>query len=290
MKVQAVISLKAEHSLQDLLAAAGLARSTFFYHQARSRRGDRQAELKAAITTSFEDSHRRYGHRRVHDGLIKQGWRVAKKTVLKLMRQLALRGPGRRRRRYNSFAGEVGKIAPNLLAREFTATAPNQKWVTDVTQFAVGKQKVYFSPIMDLFDRQIIAYQISSAPTLTLTNTALSEALTTLRTDQAPLVHSDQGFQYQHASWRILLARANATQSMSRKGNCLDNAVIESFFGRLKEELFHHTTYPNTTTLTTALHQYITWYNNHRSHTTLQGLSPIQYRTHTLTTQPLNSH
>ncbi|GGM84677.1 integrase [Longimycelium tulufanense] len=282
MKVQAVVSLKAEHALDDLLAAAGLARSTFFYHQARLRRGDPQAELKAAITTSFEDSQRRYGHRRVHAGLVKQGWRVAKKTVLTLMRQLALICRVRRRRRYNSFQGEVGKTAPNLLAREFTATAPNQKWVTDVTEFTVGEEKVYLSPIMDLFDRQIIAYQVSSSPTLTLTNTALGDALATLEPSQAPLVHSDQGFQYRHASWRTLLARAGATQSMSRKGNCLDNAVIESFFGHLKEELFHHATFLNAAALTTALHKYIAWYNNDRSHTTLEGLSPVQYRTQAL--------
>ena len=282
MKVQAVISLKADHSLEHLLAAAGLARSTFFYHQAGLRRGDPQAELKAAITTSFEDGQGRYGHRRVHAGLVKQGWRVAKKTVLKLMRQLALICRVRRRRRYNSFKGEVGTIAPNLLAREFTATAPNQKWVTDVTEFAVGEEKVYLSPIMDLFDRQIIAYQVSSAPTLTLTNTTLNDALATLETGQTPLVHSDQGFQYQHASWRKLLARAGATQSMSRKGNCLDNAVIESFFGHLKEELFHHATFPTTDAFTTALHEYIAWHNNDRSHTTLKGLSPVQYRTQAL--------
>ncbi|MEU5853674.1 IS3 family transposase, partial [Saccharopolyspora shandongensis] len=243
MKVQAVISLKAEHSLEDLLAAAGLARSTFFYHQARLRRADPQAELKAAITTVFEANQGRYGHRRVHAVLIKKGWRVAKKTVLKLMRQLDLICRIRRRR-YNSFKGEAGKTAPNLLARDFTATAPNQKWVTDVTEFAIGDQKVYLSPIMDLFDRQIIAYQVGNSPNLTLTNTALQDALATLKpSGQAPLVHTDQGFQYQHVSWRKLLASAGATQSMSRKGNCLDNAVIESFFGHLKEELFHHTTY-----------------------------------------------
>lgn len=282
MKVQAVISLKAEHGLDDLLAAAGLARSTFFYHQARLRGADPQAELKAAITTAFEDSQRRYGHRRIHAGLIRQGWRVAKKTVLTLMRQLGLICRVRRRRRYNSFQGEVGKTAPNLLAREFTATAPNQKWVTDVTEFAVGGQKVYLSPIMDLFDRQIIAYQVGSSPTLTLTNTALGDALATLEPGQAPLVHSDQGFQYQHASWRTLLAGAGATPSMSRKGNCLDNAVIESFFGHLKEELFHHATFLNAAALTTALHEYIAWYNNDRGHTTLKGLSPVQYRAQAL--------
>ena len=282
MKVEAVISLKAEHRLDALLQAAGLARSTFFYHRARLARPDPQADLKTAITTAFHTAQRRYGHRRVHAVLAGQGWRVAKKTVLKLMRQLGLECPVRRRRRYNAYRGEAGKTAPNLLARDFTATAPNQKWVTDVTEFSISNHKIYLSPVMDLFDRQIIAYAIDHSPNLALTNNSLRDALATLKPGQAPLVHSDQGFQYQHASWRAQLATAGAIQSMSRKGNCLDNAVIENFFGHLKEELFHHTLYTDTTALVTALHDYITWYNNHRVSTRLEGLSPVQYRAQAL--------
>lgn len=139
-----------------LLAVSGLARSTFFYHQARLNRPDPQAELKEAITTTFEVNRRR-GHRVVHRELRKAGWRVAKKTVLKLMRALDLVCLIRRRRRYVSYQGTVGKIADNGLNREFTATAPNQKWVTDVTEFRVCDRKVYFSPIMDLFNRQTIS-------------------------------------------------------------------------------------------------------------------------------------
>ncbi|NKQ58294.1 IS3 family transposase [Amycolatopsis sp. K13G38] len=221
MKVHAVIALKAAHSLDHLLAVSGLARSTFFYHQARVNRPDPQAELKEAITTTFEVNRRR-GHRVVHRELRKAGWRVAKKTVLKLMRELDLVCLiRRRRRRYVSYQGTVGKIADNVLNREFTATAPNQKWVTDVTEFSVADRKIYFSPIMDLFDRQIISWSVSTSPHLELTNSCLRDALATLEDGQAPLVHSDQGFQYQHQSWRRLLADAGATQSMSRKANSL---------------------------------------------------------------------
>lgn len=285
MKAAAVIALKAEHRLDVLLQIAGLARSTFFYHQARLGAPDPQADLKTAITSVFESNHRRYGHRRVHAVLTQQGWRVAKKTVLKLMRRLGLECPVRRRKRYNSYrfhAGEAGRTAPNLLARDFTATTPNQKWVTDVTEFRIGDRKLYLSPVMDLFDHQIIAYSIDRSPNLALTNNSLRDALATLEPGQAPLVHSDQGFQYQHPSWQRLLADAGATQSMSRKANCHDNAVIENFFGHLKEELFHHTAHPDTTALTTALHDYINWYNNHRISTKLKSLSPVQYRTQAL--------
>jgi len=282
VKVAAVIALKAEHRLDLLLQIAGLARSTFFYHQARLDAADPQAELKTAVVAVFEQAKRRYGHRRIHAVLVGKGWRVAKKTVLKLMRQLGLECPVRRKKPYRSYQGEVGKIAPNLLDRDFTATAPNQKWVTDVTEFRVGERKLYLSPVMDLFDRQIIAYTISHSPNLSLTNSCLREALATLQSGQAPLVHSDQGFQYQHASWRHLLTASGATQSMSRKANCYDNAVIENWFGHLKEELFNHTRYLATDALTNALHDYINWYNNHRISTQLNGLSPAQYRTQAL--------
>jgi putative transposase len=286
VKVAAVVALRADYRLDLLLQIAGLARSTFFYHQNRLLRPDPHADLKAAIRDIFENNHRRYGHRRVHAVLTGQGWRVAKKTVLKFMRRLGLECPVRRRKRYNSYRGEAGKTAPNLLARDFTTTAPNQKWVTDVTEFSLGDRRLYLSPVMDLFDRQIIAYAIARSPNLDLTNNSLRDALTTLppglETGQGPLVHSDQGFQYQHASWQRLLAAAGATQSMSRKGNCLDNAVIENFFGHLKEELFHHTTYTDTSAFVAALHDYIHWYNNHRISTRLEGLSPVRYRAQTL--------
>ncbi|MBB5154349.1 transposase InsO family protein [Saccharopolyspora phatthalungensis] len=157
----------------------------------------------------------------MHRELVRTGWRVAKKTVLKLMRELGLACPIRRRRRYVSYQGEVGKVADNILDRQFTATAPNQKWVTDVTEFRINDRKVYFSPVMDLFDRQIISYALSNSPNLELTNSSLQDALATLEEGQAPLVHSDQGFQYQHRSWRGLLTKAGARQSMSRKANSL---------------------------------------------------------------------
>lgn len=282
MKVTAVISLKAHYRLDVLLEVAELARSTFFHHQARLHKPDPDAELTAAITTIFEDTHRRYGHRRVHCVLVAAGWTVAKKTVLKLMRELGLHCLVRRKRRYTSYQGVVGAVAENLLDRQFHADAPAQKWVTDVTEFRVGDQKAYLSPVMDLFDRQIIAYSIGRSPTLQLTNSSLSDALDTLTGDHTPLVHSDQGFQYQHTSWRRLLADAGAVQSMSRKGNCYDNAVIENFFGHLKEELFHHVRYLDIDALITAVHHYIHWYNNDRISLQLEGLSPVQYRAQTL--------
>lgn len=282
MKVVAIISLKADHRLDLLLDIAELARSTFFYHQAKLSRPDPQSELKTAIHNAFYTAKGRYGHRRVHLELTKAGWRVAKKTVLRLMGQLGLACQVRRKR-YNSFKGQIGQVAPNLLERDFTAEAPNQKWVTDVTEFRIGDRKIYLSPVMDLFDRSILGYTWGTSPSLQLTNTSLKQALATLQpNDHRPLVHSDQGFQYQHVSWRNLLAVAGAKQSMSRKGNCLDNAVIECFFGHLKEELFHHTRFITLEAFTSALDAYMHWYNTIRTHTRLEGLSPVEYRAQAL--------
>jgi len=264
------------------LDIASVARSTFFYHQARFQAPDPQEALKTAITRIFTTNHARYGHRRIHTELLKQGWELAKKTVLKLMRALGLTCKVRRKKRYNSYQGEQGKVAPNLLNRKFDATAPNQKWVTDVTEFSVGDRKLYLSPVMDLFDRQIIAHSISTSPNLALTNTSLCQALTCLQPGQQPLVHSDQGFQYQHISWQALLEGAGAVQSMSRKGNCYDNAVMENFFGHLKEELFHRVRFISTDALSAQLNEYIRWYNTERISTKLEGLSPVQYRAQAL--------
>jgi putative transposase len=265
-----------------LLDVADLARSTFFYHQAKHDQPDPLADLKAAICDAFQAAHGRYGHRRVHAVLIRQGFQVAKKTVLKLMRVLGLSCKVRRRRRYNSFKGEVGTIAGNVLNRDFTATGPNQKWVTDVTEFRVADHKVYLSPVIDLFDRAVVAYSWSLSPNLQLTNSSLTLAIATLQPGQRPLVHSDQGFQYQHRSWRALLKDADASQSMSRKANCYDNSVAENFFGHLKAELFHHNRFDTVEAFTTALDEYIRWYNNDRISTKLKGLSPVQYRAQAL--------
>jgi len=282
VKAAAVAALKADHRLPVLLEVAQLARSTFFYHQAKPQAPDARADLKAAIVEVFEAAHGRYGHRRIHTVLIRRGFVVAKKTVLAMMRELALICRVRRRRRYNSYTGGPGQVAENLLNREFSASAPNQKWVTDVTEFRIAERKVYLSPVLDLFDRSVVSYAWSASPNVELTNTSLTAAIATLEPGQCPLVHSDQGFQYRHWSWRKLLGDAQALQSMSRKANCYDNAVMENFFGHLKSEMFHHNRFDTVEDFTAALDTYIHWYNTERISTKLKGLSPVQYRAQAL--------
>ncbi|MBP2412618.1 transposase InsO family protein [Arthrobacter stackebrandtii] len=190
-----MIALKASHSLPLLLQAAGLARSTFFHRQAALKKPDRHAELRAQIHEVFTGARGRYGHRRVHAVLTRQGEQIARKTVLKLMREENLVCKVRTRRKYSSYKGQVGRIADNLLKREFNAAAPNTKWVTDVTEFKIAERKVYLSPVLDLFDRSIVAYSVSESPNTAFTNESLIEAIGTLAPGETPMMHSDQGFQ-----------------------------------------------------------------------------------------------
>lgn len=282
MKVAAVDALKATYPVPLLLRIAQLSRSVYHYHHRRPDRSDRVADLKDAIQEIFVGAHGRYGHRRIHAALKQAGWRVAKKTVLTLMRDLGLVCHVRRRQVHSSYRGEVGSVAPNHLDRQFTTMAPNTVWVSDVTEFRIGDEKIYLSPVMDLFDRQIISYTVGVSPSLNLVLPALDAALATLQEGETPLVHTDQGALYQHRSWQQRLTTAGARPSMSRKGTCLDNAVIESFFSTVKTEMFHHVRYLSVPVFLEELHAYIAWYNNDRLSTNLGNRSPVQYRQHRL--------
>lgn len=213
--------------------------------------------------------------------LRKLGYWINHKTVQKLMKQLGLKSFVRPKR-YKSYRGTIGKVAPNSLSREFKASIPCEKWVTDVTEFAVQGEKVYFSPMLDLYNGEVIAYQIQSRPTYDLVGKMLAKALRRLKPGQAPLIHSDQGWQYQMPAFQRDLKAWGAEQSMSRKGNCLDNAVIESFFGILKSELFHGKQFESVTCFIRELKAYIRYYNHDRLKLKLNGLSPVQYRTQSL--------
>jgi len=197
------------------------------------------------------------------------------------MRVLGLKSKVRVKK-YRSYKGEVGRIAPDHLQRNFSAGKPNEKWVTDVTEFNVKGEKLYLSPIMDLHNGEIISYQTARRPTLPLVINMLKKAYRRLSSQQTPLLHSDQGWQYQHASYRQKLAERGLRQSMSRKGNCLDNAAMESFFGTLKSEMFYLKRFETLEELERDIKQYIRYYNHDRIKQKLKGLSPVEYRNQAL--------
>lgn len=186
----------------------------------------------------------------------------------------------RKKRRYNSYKGTIGKIADNLLKRNFKAEKPNQKWVTDVTEFKIGDKKLYLSPILDLFNGEIISYNLSKHPVFNQITDMLEKAFKKIPKNTNLILHSDQGWQYQMKQYQYLLDKKGIKQSMSRKGNCLDNSLAENFFGLLKSELFYIKEYKNIEELEKDIIKYIDYYNNKRIKSKLKGMSPVQYRIH----------
>ena len=262
-----------------MLKLAGMARSTYYYYLKQVDK-DKYEIVKRDIVEVFNKNKSRYGYRRVLTELRKKGYTLNHKTVLKLMRSLNLRGKQRKNDKYHSYKGEVGKVADNLLQRNFYAEKPFEKLTTDVTQFKIGDEKVYLSPVLDLFNNEIVSYSISLSPNLQQIREMLTGLFEKLPAEATPLFHSDQGWQYQHAENQRLLAEHNIIQSMSRKGNCMDNGAMENFFGRLKVEMFYGEKFESVNAFIDELEHYIDYYNNERISLKLKGMSPVQYRTH----------
>jgi putative transposase len=273
-----VLELRQQYPLAGLLKVAGLARSTFYYQQKALGAVGKYADMKAKIRALFEEHKGRYGYRRITLSLRNLGETINHKTVQRLMDELRLKS-WVRVKKYRSYKGSVGRVAPNVLQRQFQAQRPNEKWVTDVTEFNVGGQKLYLSPVLDLYNGEIIAYETARRPAFEMVRTMIKKALARLKPHEQPVLHSDQGWQYQMPAYCRLLKQRALTQSMSRKGNCLDNAAMESFFGTLKSEFFHLNQFRNLDELQAGLARYIHYYNHDRIKLKLKGLSPVQYRT-----------
>ncbi|EAV3606166.1 IS3 family transposase [Salmonella enterica] len=256
-----------------------MARSTWYYHQSIRQRPDKNAEIKCKISQIYHQHHGCYGYRRITAVLNREHGCVNHKAVQRLMSEQSLKAVVRVKK-YRSWKGEQGKIAPNVLQRNFRATRPNEKWVTDVTEFAVAGQKLYLSPVIDLFNGEVISHVMSERPLMNMVSTMLEKALTTLNPGERPVLHSDQGWQYQMKCWQAQLKAHGLTQSMSRRGNCLDNAVAESFFGTLKSECFYLKKFGSIRELRQAVDKYIHYYNHERIKVKLKGKrSPYPYST-----------
>ncbi len=206
-----------------------------------------------------------------------RGYVVNHKTVQKLMKELGIICCVRMKK-YRSYKGEIGNVAPNLLDRDFKAEKPNLKWVTDVTEFNLFGQKLYLSPILDLCSSDIVSYTISDRPVLSMVTSMSEKAFATIPDGTGLILHSDQGWQYQHKTFQRVLKKKGIRQSMSRKGNCLDNAMIENFFGLLKSELLYLQNFESIEHFINELIEYLDYYNNHRIKAKLKGLPPVLHR------------
>ena len=282
-KAQVVQELRQKYPLKALLQLAGLPRSTFYYYLHQSQNPAKYQMVKEQIVIIFNENKKRYGYRRITKELHNNDICVNHKTVRKLMKQLGLVCQVRAKRKYSSYKGEVGEVAPNLLERHFKTNQPNRKWVTDVTEFKLNDQKLYLSPILDLFNGEVVSYNLSRRPNFKQITDMLEGAFQKLPDKVDNLIlHSDQGWQYQMKSYQNLLKTKGITQSMSRKATCLDNAVAENFFGLLKTELFYLEKFDSIDQLEKAIVDYIDYYNNRRIKLKLNGLSPVQYRIQTV--------
>ena len=237
-------------------------RSSFYYKEVKRN----YHEVKEAILSLYKKNRKRDGYRPMTFKLRQMGFNLNHKTVLKLMNELGIHSILRKKR--HGKRGKTSHIAPNLLNRDFTATALN---------LHVGQEKLYFSPLIDLANREIIVYNFSTRPKFSLVKKMLAQGLSRLKPTECPIIHSDQGVLYGTAEWEKML-EGKAVQSMSRRGNCYDNAVIESFFAILKSECFYSRTYHSITELQAEIEEYLVYYNQKRIKLAFKGLSPVQYR------------
>ncbi len=286
-----------------MLSFFKISKSTYFYTINTYSREDKDYELKELIKTIFKENKSRYGYRRVTLELKNREYKINHKRVKRLMKLLNLYGV-QPKAKYKSYKGEVGKTCKNLLLtkvvdeennktyyeRNFTTTGVNQIWSTDVSEFHIAAGKLYLSPIIDVHNREIVSYVISKNPNFKQVTDMLDIAFKKHKNLKGLIFHSDQGWQYQMKQYRDKLSKRGIKQSMSRKGNCYDNCVMEIFFGTMKNEMFygHEYEFESLDELERAMKEYIDYYNNKRISTKLKGLTPIMYRHQSLNQVILN--
>lgn len=255
-------------------------KSTYYYQ--KKQQLDIEKDLKAKILSIYHENEGRYGYRRI-TAVLRRSLVINHKKVQRIMQELNLKSVTRPKKQGIYKMGRIGPIAKNHLDRQFTAKKPNQKWVTDVTEFNVNGEKLYLSPILDLYNQEIISYEMSQIYRYPMINKMLEKAISKLKkqgykTDEL-MLHSDQGWQYQMIRYQQKLKDNGIQQSMSRKGNCHDNAVMENFFGILKSECFYTNQFDSIDSLKEEIHKYMKYYNKKRIKLKLKGLSPVEYRT-----------
>lgn len=271
--------------MKDVLQIVDIPESSYHYHVKRLKQDNPDQALEETIQSIFEAHDGNYGYRRIRLELKNEETIVNHKKVQRIMKKLGLKCDKFRRksRRYSSYKGTIGTVAKNLVNRRFHTSISYQKLTTDITEFKCSDgRKLYLSPIMDMYNGEVLSHGISMRPTLDLVMKPLQEALQVVKNAKyRTTIHSDQGWHYQHADWVKTLKEYKVFQSMSRKGNCLDNSPMENFFGLLKQEMYYGEKLRTYEELKRAIESYIHYYNNKRIKQKLTGMSPVQYRLHT---------
>ena len=269
--------------------AIGFPKATYMYWQKRFDHEDPDAELLRQIKT-IRDEHKDYGYRRLWGELRKQCIEVNKKRVHRIVQKYGMQVTSytRKSRRFSTYKGVVGRIAPNRVNRRFNTCIPHQKITTDTSEFKyyqsdekgrVTIKKLYLDPFLDLWNMEVLSYGISDSPSANSIITALNEAIdSTSDCKYRRTFHSDRGWAYQMGVYRQKLKDNRIFQSMSRKGNCYDNSPMENFFGIMKQEMYYGQVYNSFDELKDAIDKYIRYYNEKRGKASLGYMSPIEYR------------
>lgn len=252
-----------------------MSRSTFYYNRTKVK--DKWYNERRMIVAIFHENKGRYGYRRITKEMRSRGYVINHKTVRKLMKEAGIACIVRMKK-YRSYKGEIGNTAPDLLQRKFQSFRPYEKMTTDVSEFALFGTKLYLSPVLDLYNGEILHYTLYERPVLDMVTEMLEGVIKKIGKREGAILHSDQGWQYQHKKYQSILFHNGFRQSMSRKGNCLDNAVMESFFGLLKSELLYLQEFKSIDHFKKELHAYIKYYNEKRIKSRLGGMSPVNYR------------
>ena len=272
-----------------------ISKSSFYYAKKSLFKEDKDSELKEKIIDIFNKNMKKYGYRRITRELKNQGININHKKVKRLMCVLGIYAK-KPKVKYRSYKGDMNGTVKNLLLdkevdvatekvtykRNFSTSACTQKWTTDVSEFHIAAGKLYLSPILDMHNGEIISYDISTNPNYNQIKNMLDRAFSQYDNLEGLIMHSDQGWQYQMQHYHQSLKNKGILQSMSRKGNCLDNSLMENFFGIMKTEMFyeHESEFKTLEDLRKAMEEYITYYNEKRIKLKLKGMSPVQYRTH----------
>ncbi|MDU7650037.1 MAG: IS3 family transposase [Anaerococcus vaginalis] len=274
------------YRLKYLLIAINLPKSTYYFEINKIDAVKiRNKNIENKISNIYNNHKGRYGVRRVYRELLNQGYTINHKKVQRIMHELKLFGK-RPREKYHSYKGKVGKIADNIIDRNFKADKPLQKWSTDISQFNFPWGKCYISPILDMYTNEIISYDLSLSPNLKQISNMLIKAFNKFPKINNLILHSDQGWQYQHKYYINELNKHGIIQSMSRKGNCYDNSIMETFFARLKNEVYYgyEKSYNSFEEFSKAIEKYIYYYNNERIQKKTKWMQPTKYRLASTTT------
>ena len=279
-KAEVINALRKTYQLKALLDALKIAKSSYCYQNRVLNAPDKYKDLRKSIRQEFMEGYQSYGYRRIYSALKTKRIVISEKVVRRIMRQENLVVVCTRRRKYNSYVGEVSPAVPNLVQRNFHADAPNKLWLTDITEFQIPAGKVYLSPVIDCFDGLPVSWTIGTSPNANLANTMLDHAIQTLGSNEHPIVHSDRGGHYRWPGWIDRMRDAGLTRSMSKKGCSPDNSACEGFFGRLMYEKFYNSSWAGVSkeSFINEVNRYLDWYCNKRIKISLGGLSPSEYR------------